>query len=227
MRRLTLVAAVVSLLAPPASAQTIASWDGSGFPSFGAVFDANGRTSAGQTFHAPGSGSPILQSWTFWLEGNSSPDPFGFRVGVATWVNNAIGTVLWDSGPTDVQITSPIRTATTFAPNVTLVGGTSYVFFLQARAGAGSIAGIVGSTSPIVTDPYTEGVALIANDVAGSLATIHPYQTSAGDAKIDWAFQATFSPATTTTPEPSTVVLMATALVAVGGVASFGRRRAD
>jgi hypothetical protein len=183
----------------------------------------------GENFVVPGGpGNGFLKALTVGVEGwSGSPEQVQLRTFVYAWDGNRpTGSALYTS-----PIFSPPATRGfewhTFAPNVQLTVGGSYVFFLSGvglpQPNDVTFYGIAqrGTT---VQDAYVPGIRVNADDPDFShLGTTTWFKSS----DRDIAFELGFGPsAVATAPEPGTWALLGSGLVLVGGVAARRRRTA-
>lgn len=215
--------AVIALVlaAKQGDAQTIISTPGGAAP-IGPFGEPDAQT-FGQTFLAPSDN--ILQSFTFFL----SPAPsLTFRAYVFSWdqlLGRATGPALYTSatiigpGPIGIGFT-PI----TVNPGVFLDPGLAYVAFFSS-SGLGSIGEIALQSdwdSP-AANLYASGAFVYLNNGENPAAwTTQTWSTNRQGVGSDVRFTMVF----TATPEPSSFVLAATALIALGG-AAYRRRRTE
>ena len=181
----------------------------------------------GENFVVPGGpGNGFLNALTVGVEGwSGSPEQVKLRTFVYAWDGNRpTGSALYTS-----PIFSPPATRGfvyhTFAPDVQLTVGGSYVFFLSGvglpQPNAVTFYGIAqrGTT---VQDAYVPGIRVNADDPSfANLSTTTWFKSP----DRDIAFDLTFGPASvSTTPEPSTWALFGTGLLVVGAAAARRRR---
>ena len=225
----TALALAASLFAAGgARAQTISTMP----PEYNFVADAYTGANyrfVGENFVVPsGVGNGFLRSLTVGVEGlTGSPAQVQLRTYVYAWDGNRpTGSALYTS-----PIFSPPATSGfvyhTFAPNLQLTVGSSYVFFLS---GVGltqpSIATFYGIAQRGTTalDAYVPGIRVNADDPNfANLTTTTWFQTP----DRDIAFQMDFGPAAVSSaPEPGTWALLGTGLLGVAGMAARRRRTA-
>ncbi len=182
----------------------------------------------GENFVVPsGVGNGFLRALTVGVEGISGrPDLVQLRTFVYAWDGNRpTGSALYTS-----PIFSPPATSGfvyhTFAPDVQLTVGSSYVFFLSgvglAQPSVTTFYGIAqrGTT---VRDAYVPGVRVNADDPNfANLGTTTWFKSP----DRDIAFELQFAPAASTVPEPGTWALLGGGLALLGGVAARRRRLA-
>ena len=218
MRKRTFIGLAIALVAltGPANSQTVVetftSWNGNTVVT---PFGHSGATDAyGQVFTAP---AQYLNSWSFWLANNGGGDGVQFTANVGTWTGTQVGSVLWTSG-LNLGTSSLARVQYTWNTGGVslLTGGESYVFYLDAVGGSGSLGfGIIGS------DVYAGGYFEFNND------TDHFQDWNGGFPQYDLAFSAEFDRVPggpgSTVPEPATMTLLATGLA--GMVAARKRKR--
>ena len=215
------------MIAVPASAQTFGSavTDNSVGP-FGrdALFDPFVFGAVAQTFVTP-AGSPVLQSFTFYLGDFIGGADLRVQASIFAFnTNRLVGPALYTStvrnGSTDESGFTPFLFS---GVNLLLTPATTYAFLLRPTAATPDGSSNLVATSQtntftlgsLFTSTATSDAALAAN---GAFT-----QSTANTFGADAALTATFGPATTTVPEPSTVLLVATGLGVVGMLA---RRKA-
>jgi hypothetical protein len=182
----------------------------------------------GENFVAPaGVGNGFLKALTVGVEGLSgSPAQVQLRTYLYAWDGlRPVGSALY-TGPVFSPPGTPGFVYHTFAPNVQLDVGGSYVFFISgvglAQPNTPTYYGIAqrGTT---VADAYVPGIRVNADDPNfANLTTTTWYQV----ADRDIAFTLDFGPpAVSTAPEPGTWALLGTGLLVVGGMSARRRRR--
>jgi len=202
-------------------AQTVISTPGGATPV--GPFGKPDAQTFGETFVAPADN--LFQSFTFFL----SPAPsLRFRAYVFSWdvlLGRATGPALYTSAP--IIGPGPIGsgfTAININPAVFLDPGLAYVAFFSS-SGVGEIGEIaLQSTwdSP-AANLYADGAFVYLNNGENTGAwTTQTWSTNRQGPGSDVRFTMVF----TATPEPSSLVLAATALVAVAG-AAYRRRRTE
>lgn len=210
----TLVAALLlasSLsAAAKAAAQSISIPGGSQVQGWG----IGGLQSVGQTFVAT---NASLTSFSFWLQ-NAAP-PVTFLAYLFAWddVNfRATGPALYVSGIQASPPPLPNFVPYVFNTNVSLVGGNRYVAFLSA------VGGVLANVESTDSDVYAGGAYVYTN----LPPNVFTWSTYTGVPPFppprDLRFEATFN----VVPEPSSVALLATGLLGVGGVAWRRRKNA-
>jgi hypothetical protein len=223
----TALALAASLLAAGhARAQTISTLP----PEYNFVADAYTGANfryVGENFVVPGgAGNGFLRSLTVGVEGlTGNPAQVQLRTYVYAWDGNRpTGSALYTS-----PVFSPPATSGfvyhTFAPDLQLTVGSSYVFFLSGvgltQPNVATFYGIAqrGTT---VQDAYVPGIRVNADDPNfANLSTTTWFKSP----DRDIAFDLTFGPASVSTaPEPATWALFGTGLLFVGGAAARRRR---
>ncbi len=179
-----------------------ASWDGStaafsfGIP-YGIADDAYG-----QTFTVP-AGYPVISSISFWVGWNFG-DTVTFSGYLMAWDGTeATGPVLFQSAPTSVDSSTPGIAEIDFPiPNVTLIPGNKYVFFVLASAGGGGAA----AARLAVTGDSTSyaGGNFVFTDSGGAFSNLNnPWlQTDTASGFGDAVFEASLNSSPTPTPTP-------------------------
>lgn len=225
--RTTLALAAPLLAGGTARAQTISTLPAE--YNFSAdISAANNYRYVGENFVVPaGPGNGMLNRLTVGVEGVAgAPAQVQLRTFVYAWDGNRpIGSALYTS-PIFSPPATPGFVYHTFAPDVQLTVGGSYVFFLTGvglpQPVTPTIFGIAqrGTT---VLDAYVPGIRVNADDPDFShLSTTTWYKTS----DRDIAFVLGFGPAAVTTPEPGSWALLGSGLLGLGGVAARRRRTA-
>ena len=192
--------------------------DGPGPVGSGAFGEPNAAT-MGQTFVAPANALQ-LDRFTFFLAyggdaavRNPPAGPARFAGYVTAWDGSkASGPLLFASGET--QLTTPIETPNTFTPvsfetgGIALTPGRSYIAFLSA---SGFFDGLEDNTgSAFEGDTYAGGITVSLPN-GNDFSQVFTSAWLTGLAPGDRGFVAEFSPV----PEPSTIMLVGTALAAV------------
>jgi hypothetical protein len=228
MRRLLLTTTVALALSAPLGAQVTVST--------GAPTDYLGPlgidsqlgpipTAIAQSFIAP-AGTSYLQSFTFYFTNFINGGSLNLDASVYAFNGSQlVGPALFASAlflGTNSFADVPMTFGTPTAPlNILLAPNTTYALILSVLSGAvqtpdGSSV-LVGASS---TDSYADGGLFFSTDASA------PLTFSAADYPPDAAFSAAFSSsAVVGTPEPATLMLVATGMAGVGGVVARRRRR--
>lgn len=206
MRSKLLASVFASLLAmgSVASAQTIDTrTSGSG------IWES-GHRYAGQSFTAL---TNSLLTTSLWI--TSQGQYMNFEAKLQAWdtVNDQVtGAVLWTSAPWNFWSSSEAR-ADFWLGGVTLTPGDLYVFFIDF----GFMSNPNGMfTNASFSDTYAGGTAVYGGTGSGPVF----------EYGLDTKFEAVFVPQTTVTPEPASVVMLATGLIGVLGVTARRRSQA-
>lgn len=228
---LALFHAPTALLAQPGPISTLPAWDGSAVLS---GIGLPGSSAVGQTFLAPTQAA--MTGFSVHLSGDylsSNPGGLLFRGYLMEWNGtHAVGPALYESGVRVGEASlEPARYDFDFAAPVQLAGGGSYVFFLSRLGLAEEMGEDPDATNRFgfVRDAYAEGTLVYFNieDQWGddpSRLTQDPWTVRPD---IDYAFEARFDSAITTTPEPATFALAGGGLLLLGAARAARRRRAS
>ena len=227
--RFALVVTASLLASGTARAQTISTLP----PEYNFLADAHAGANfrhVGENFVVPaGPGNGFLQALTVGVEGwMGSPEQVQPRTYVYGWDGNRpTGSALYAS---PIFSPPPGRGFVwhTFAPNVQLTVGGSYVFFLSGvglpQPNAVTFYGIAqrGTT---VQDLYVPGIRVNADDPNwANLTTTTWYKSHDRDIAFELRFGP--APAVAVAPEPGTWAMVGTGLLLVGGGAIRRRRTA-
>ena len=223
MKKTFLVAAALLGAASVAGAQTtIGAPGGSSVSPFG---EPNTQT-YGQTFTVPTNGDNALNAFSFWM---APATDLSFRGYVFAWdgaTSRATGSALFTSSIMSAPTSgSGFQQVTVSTGGVSLTGGSMYVAFLSASGLAGS------STTQWefgTGDTYAGGEFVFMNNGENTGAwTTGTWNTDHAGTNRDVRFEMQFSATQMSqVPEPATVALSATGLLALGGIGALRRRRA-
>lgn len=202
-----------------------------------------GYAGFGQVFSAP-SGAPVLDAFTFYLADFAvppvSPDLFGYRAFLGTWDGSTVTSILWEGQDRENETSPAVYYSweplsayrpTSFSPAVSLTPGETYLAFLFPSLRGSVVAGgydldVMAMRERLYSPAGTsdgQGGAVMA----AALGTSDPVPTPSHWIPYtdhDVAFVATFSDAAVV-PEPATLILFATGLLGLGGVALTRRDR--
>jgi hypothetical protein len=218
MKKTFLVAATLLGAASIAGAQTTI-----GAPGGASVCCFAGTPTYGQTFMVPTNGDSQLDAFSFWL---GSASNLQFKAYVYAW--DAAG--MRASGPalfTSALMSAPnagagFHEVAVSTGGVSLTGGNLYVAFLS-NVGVGGTSS--NSWEYSTGDTYAAGQFVYhytGSDWTGTAWTPN-HQGVGRDLRFEMQFSATQM---SQVPEPATVALSATGLLALGGIGAFRRRRA-
>jgi PEP-CTERM motif len=227
MRRFLLASAIAAMLSAPLTAQTTVS-SGTSPNYFGPLgIDSQGfpASAIAQTFVTP-SGMNYLQSFSFYLSNSFNGNLLFLQAAVYQFnVDQIAGPSLFASALFNGSGNVIGNDTFTFGNslNVALAPNTVYALVLSAIPGAAQTpdgSTVLANLAP--GDTYAPGALFYALSTnAADLSA--PGGFSALDGTTDVAFSATFTP--TTTPEPATLMLVATGFAGLGGVVARRRRK--
>ena len=210
MTTLRRVAALAALAVPQALlAQTTVTTEATaGVHSFSAGF---GQITYGQTFQVPNATDVVLQSFRM-SAGNATSPSLTARLAIWDGVNDRMGTILW----TGAGVVPSSRTYLDFDIGATLAVGTTYVFAYSYAANGQPLLNFLdlGAT-------YAGGHEVYIGSTTEATLTGNAWNQRT---HFDNGFTAQFVPGSVV-PEPATVALLATGLLAVGGIARRRRGR--
>lgn len=221
------VAAAFVAAATPLAAQTFGySVPDNGIAPFGMdSFNMPTFNAIAQSFQTP-VGSPLLESFSFFLSDNFQGADLQVQAGVYEFTGSSLGAALYTSGVVAGSGNSadydPI---TVSGVHILLTPGTLYALVLRTAASSpDGHTDIVGTTQ---AETFSLGQLFVSEgSTDAELRTAGAFTMSnAQSYGTDVAIQATFGPAgVTATPEPATFALFATGLAGVGMVARRRRR---
>lgn len=233
-RKYAAVAVLLLLASAPAPAQTTISTLSSYSPyvsDYGSIY---GKTQLwGQTFFAPNATDRFLDRFTFRFGTQNATSVTGrlmawetintTQFSTPTVFPQPVGPILFQAA---LQTTAgTVEDYTWNLGGIALAPTTQYVFFLELAPAAGDVT--LGQYFP--GDPYPGG-----SEVAQFESNFGPGEWPTTTFRSQWiswsyasaggdlAFEAQFGPAATVTPEPGSMILLATGLLGLGG---FVRRR--
>jgi hypothetical protein len=219
--RLLALAALVA--AAPAAAQTIETRSGSpGLWRFGqpGAPCASCFVSVGETFTTPAYAT-TLTGFNFTgvqLLSPTNPNyrgPVEYQTFVAPWTGTAPSAALWTSavmnGPAFNPVSIDLVPLSFSGGGITLAPNTQYVAWMSITGN--NVAGESFWVDAYSTDTYTGGDFVYRTSTSDSW-----FKNPGAGASRELGFTATLAAVPAVVPEPSTVVLMGTGLLAVGGV---------
>ncbi len=222
-RLFSLVTALAVAVVTPAAAQTTIGAGGGG------IIQSWGKPNTqtyGQTITAPTDN--ILNSFSFWLGRTSTnfPEPstpsLSFMAYVYAWNGSmAAGPALYTSGvfTHDATPSTPFTEYAFGTGGLSVVPGNVYALFLST-SGLSGTGRIQWETA--TSDEYGGGTSVFLNNGENTADwTTSPWASYEGP---DLHFEANFTAATATVPEPSTWVMLLTGLLALGAVVLRAKR---
>jgi hypothetical protein len=221
---LVAVASTVALLrAADLRAQTITQGS-NGNVTYG--FGVPSAATIGQTF-AGGAGA--LTSFSFWLSnefGVNTPSASALQIRgyVMAWTGTrAVGPILYASA-TRTGPTAASQQYQFVTPNIPMTPGARYVAFLSTSGLFSNIVPRPAQAAVWLSDNALSGGGLVFTDNGDDLGLVSSQDWDyTGDPSFQSQFQVAFSG--TVVPEPATLVLMASGLLALGGWSAARQRQ--
>jgi len=215
---LLLTFASATTLSAQTTIETTSFWDGGTAVS---EFGKDNTATYGQTFTVPGSDND-LQSFSFFLGDLSAGNQLLFQGYVAEWdagANRITGPLLYTSGVRSGPAVGTGFTRYDFdTGGLSLVSGGQYIAFLSASEhfGAIPVADATARWGYLNADEYAGGGFWFFNNGDDfSLLSSASWENFVGGGVDDLAFEMQFGEAGTVIPEPSTILLLGTGLVAL------------
>ncbi|MBW4675069.1 MAG: PEP-CTERM sorting domain-containing protein [Desmonostoc geniculatum HA4340-LM1] len=219
-------AALIALgVAGTAQAQTVIdttpSWNGT---DFFRPFGEENTATYGQTFTV-GSDN-VLNDFTFFLNDfDGQPDVVDFAAYVAEWDGfKATGPILYQSAPQSTTNAPGFEQFTFDTGGISLTSGKQYVAFLSASNFFDGTTGLAGLGATGLQSVYSGGDFVFYNNGSDfSLLTQNTWDDIGSGSYGDSAFKVSFSQATASVPEPTTML----GILAFGvfGISSFNKRK--
>lgn len=187
-------------------------------PKWGPYSGPSAERNWGQTITVPNYN--VLDSFSFWIsfwQGGQTNPPISFVAYVYAWdatASRPTGSALYQSG---VNTHGPGSASqhTFQTGGLQLVTGAVYALFLHAASGSGGAYWNLGFA-------YTGGGSIWQVDATDEVGwTSSTWSTSTSDRQ----FEVQFSSSHQVVPEPSTVILLATGILGIGGVGLARRRK--
>jgi hypothetical protein len=226
MRRSFFIAFLASGLALPLSAQSTLT---SGAPTEAVQTLGTDFTAVAERFQVT-SNMAFLQSFTFYLMNGFLGDQLFLNAAIYSFdVDHVTGPALFTSalfaGSGDDFNWVPYTISGSPTPlNIAMAPGATYALVLSVLDGVASSTPGAGVAVGTTSDNLFSGGALMS--FAGSNGELAAAGAFQDFGQNDVAFSATFTPdRVVATPEPTTLTLVATAFVGVGGVVARRRRR--